>query len=373
MTLPAAAIPALMALLAGRQGAPTPTMSAEDGDAAFARLAASSGGTGLLNTPDEVDELARQYFGRTAPAPAAGATPAPPRAAAAPEMDIEEFLRQQLGKPARGGGSGGVSFAGVDSAFSDDRKALQALLSRIQSGRTAQGALEAGRPLTETFDSGAADKRLRTANPESRPNNELYWRGQNMPKWVGGEAGFASHGDPAGAARLMFDVDKRAETSYETKLAKLLGMEKEGVANQNLTAKEKHDRLLAPVLAQIPDKMEADLTKAMSKQGLEASKLSASAQMAAARANRDTKNEEQLKMAADLLRSGAIKQSDFLDLKKKLAGFGAAPGMKMSELKDLNEVAGGNPALMDVFQKYANKQLTPEQFVKAVTALNVKK
>lgn len=282
-------------------------------------------------------------------------------------VDIEEFLRQHMGDSSRGGrGGGGVSLAELTQTTGEDRDRAEALIDTIRAVKTVAGALEAQRPLTETFDTLTADRRMRAANPERRPDNTDYWRGQNMPKWVGGEAGVAAHGDPRAAARLMFDVDKRAETSYENAINKLLGMEKEEVANRNLTKKEEFDRMVAPLLAQMPDKMEVDLSKDLSKTGLAQAKLSLAMQQQAQRAQRESANEEKLRMAAELLRTGAIKPADFLALKKQMAGFGSQKDWKFDEKEvetyrmALDEKMGNAPD--------AAKQRVREAFVRVLSA-----
>lgn len=264
-------------------------------------------------------------------------------------FDIEAFLAKYGPKLGAGGmGGAGISFAGVDAAAKEDRTRALDLLARIQSGRTAQGALEANRPLTEAFDALAVDKRLRAENPDRRPDNTNYWRAQAMPRWVGGTAGF-SIPDTSRAAQLMSDIDKRSEDTREARLAKLLGMEREGVANKNMTAKELHDRVLAPILAQIPNAAEIGLAKDLSKSDLERAKLSAKAQISAASAGRDTQVEERLKMAAQLLRAGKIGEDEYLGLMKGMA-FGTPKEIKV-EPKMVEEA---RTSVMNMLGKNAN-------------------
>ena len=265
-------------------------------------------------------------------------------------FDIEAFLAKYGPKLGAGGmGGAGISFAGLTAADEEKRKRALDLIARIQSGRTAQGALEANRPLTEAFDALAVDKRLRAENPDVRPDNSGFLWGQSMKGWYDPKRGIVASQDIVPAAKLVADIDKQAQDTREARLAKLLGMEREGVANKNMTAKELHDRVLAPILAQIPNAAEIGVSKDLDRSDLERAKLSAKAQIAAASAGRDTQVEERLKMAAQLLRAGAIKEDEYLGLMKGLA-FGTPKEIKV-EPKMVEEA---RTSVMNMLGKNAN-------------------
>lgn len=237
--------------------------------------------------------------------------------------DVEEFLRRRLMPPKgrQGGDSVDVMFAGADRANSEELRALQNLLARVQSGRTAKGQLEAQKPLTQIFDAAAEYDKLGKARPDVRPDNSGYWMWQAADRYDR-EKGWVPSATKGDAARLIFDIDRQAGADRRVDLDKLLSFAREEVAGKNLTEQEKFDRTLAPINAQIPSAMEADLTKSMSKQGLELGKAQARAQLAAAKAGSESKVDEVMRYAAKMLRAGDIKPEEFVNLEKSLIGLG---------------------------------------------------
>lgn len=204
-----------------------------------------------------------------------GQTPAPEGWGASGGADILAALRELV---KASGGRGGVDMKGIDKASKDDYERLKGLLEKIQSVRAGLGAYDAQKPLTKVFDAAAEYDRLKKANPESRPDNTNYWRGQAMPVWVGGERGFSAYGDMGAAARLMRDIDTDSYNRNQKDIERLLGFAREKSAGENLNAQEDFARNRAPLSTQMPGEIDLNIMKAMQKMPTELLKAQLRAQ-----------------------------------------------------------------------------------------------
>lgn len=228
--------PALIAYLAGKAGPPTPEMSADEGDAAFARNAANTGGTGLLNTPEETETLTQGYYGRPRAAATGGKnvgygqTPAP---AASPTTDIIAALEAMIAMSGgRGrGGSLGLDTKAMKDADAKDQALIDGALASLVKGRGDVASALKARAIPEVFDAAAEDARIRAANPFTKKERTNVFA---LPMWDAKSNSFVQNPNAVAGAKHLADIDTEEQTLHDKRLAQLLGFGREAVTGKNL-------------------------------------------------------------------------------------------------------------------------------------------
>ena len=281
--------PALIAYLAGKAGPPTPEMSANEGDAAFARNAASTGGTGLLNTPEETEALTQAYYGRPRAAAEGGKkvgygqTPAP---AATPTTDIIAALDAMIAMSGgRGrGGSLGLEFSGLDKAALHDQKLVKDALASLAKGRgDVAGALKA-RAIPEVFDAAAEDARIRAANPFTKKERTNVFA---LPMWDAKSNSFVQNPNAVAGAKHLADIDTEEQTLHDKRLAQLLGFGREAVTGKNLQQAMRDSNAIDSAKVLMPTELDMGLIRQQMKGDNERTKVMARAATAAAGGGKD--------------------------------------------------------------------------------------
>lgn len=278
--------PALIAYLAGKAGPPTPEMSADEGDAAFARNAASTGGTGLLNTPEETEALTQAYYGRPRAAAAGGRgvpfapNDGPQAPASSPTTDTIAALEAMIAMSGgRGrGGSLGLEFSGLDKAALHDQKLVKDALASLVKGRgDVAGALKA-RAIPEVFDAAAEDARIRAANPFTKKERTNVFA---LPMWDAKSNSFVQNPNAVAGAKHLADVDTEEQTLHDKRLAQLLGFGREAVTGKNLQQAMRDSNAIDSAKVLMPTELDMGLIRQQMKGDNERAKVMARATAAA--------------------------------------------------------------------------------------------
>lgn len=225
-------------------------------------------------TPE--DQIAQAGRGATGSFGGAyGQTPAPPGFGSHPDVlaALQDLMKKVNGR-------GGVDLRGIDEASKADEARLQGLLDKLNSVRAELGAYDANKPLTKVFDAASEYDRLKKATPDVRPDNSGYWMWQAADTFDRNKGWVPSQSKDA-AARLMFDIDRKAGDDRRAEIDKILGFSREKNAGENLNMQEDFARNRAPLSSQMPGELDLNIMKAMQKMPAELLKAQLKAQAGA--------------------------------------------------------------------------------------------
>lgn len=352
--------PALIAYLAAKAGPPTPEMNADEGDAAFARNAANTGGTGLLNTPEETTEATRAYYGRPQIAAEGGKkvgygqTPAP-APAASPTTDIIAALDAMIAMSGgRGrGGSLELALGRMDKAEQHDQQLAKDALASLVKGRGDVASALKARAIPEVFDAAAEDARIRAANPFTKKERTNVFA---LPMWDAKSNSFVQNPNAVAGAKHLADIGTEEQTLHDKRLAQLLGFGREAVTGKNLQQAMRDSNAIDSAKVLMPTELDMGLIRQQMKGDNERAKMMARAAAAAAGGGKDDaitqmlrayKNKAVAEKSADPRLIGiADKMIEMLSPKK-------TTGMKPDDLLKLDEAFRNTGLPLTEKQRYA--------------------